>query len=475
MGQAEQALVLCERALSIDDQTLRFSVQKAYCLLALKQFTQAKSLICSLADQDVKGAVEHDQLGNLFSTIKMPEQALEHFEAALLLEPERAHFSMNVALTRQALGNLSGAELAFDQSILADTSNSEAWLHRSRLRKQTLERNHVQELEARLREAKLPWRSEMNLRYALAKEQEDLQAYDDSFAHLTRGAKLRRSHMKHDADSDIQVMELIKSHFSRSYFSQPSQGCETNEPVFIVGLPRTGTTLVERILGSHSEVFAAGELNNFADTLTRNVLSLQKGQVKSREEFVVSSSQLDFKRLGEEYVASTRPYTGHCARFVDKLPLNFLYCGLIAKALPNAKIIHVQRHPMDSCFAMYKTLFKQAYPFSYDLKELGNYFIAYQQLTAHWQDIFPEQILPVSYENLVADIEGESRKMIDHCGLPWQEACLKFHSNPSPSTTASLAQVRQAVYTSSVDKWKHYEKGLQPLQEHLLNAGVCLD
>ena len=184
------------------------------------------------------------------------------------------------------------------------------------------------------------------------------------------------------------------------------------------------------------------------------------------------TGRLNFQKLGDAYLQSTRARAHGCAHFVDKLPLNFLYTGLIHLALPGAKIIHVQRNPMDCCYAIYKTLFRDAYPFSYNLQELGDYYLAYRELMAHWNSVLPGMIHTVQYEELVADLELQSRHLLSHCNLPWEQQCLAFEKSQASTSTASAVQVRRGLYNSSVGKWRHYEGQLQPLVEKLSAAGV---
>lgn len=437
----------------------------------LQQVEEAQELIANLGSAHLVNAAEYDTLGNLYSLSKDQQHALMCFEKAAELEPDNAHYHLNVALVRQAMGDLAGAESAFDKTISLNPENHEAWLHRSRLRKQTTSSNHTSNMETLIANGVDSWRGEVAVRYALAKEYEDLGDYKLSFQHLKIGSSLRRGHMQHDAQADLDTIDAIIDCFSEECFRKITVGNESEEPIFIVGFPRTGTTLVERILGSHSEVYSAGELNNFAESLNRNIAALGQKKPANRRQFVEASTLVNYTRLGEDYVSSTRPHTGKTLRFIDKLPLNFLYCGLILKALPNARIIHLTRHPMDTCFAVYKTLFKQAYPFSYDLKELAEYFLAYQKLMRHWHKCFPAKILDVSYESLTANQESESRKITSFCGLEWENACLEFHKNAAPSMTASLAQVRQPVYRTSVGRWHHYRNELQVLEEIFKQSG----
>lgn len=469
-GDKAAALKLVDRSLELAPSQFAYLSQRVYCLHAMQRGGEAHELTDELAERSLDQASDYDTLGNLYSLGKDQTAAESCFRKAVELEPSTAHFSVNLALALQANGKLDEAELAFDRAIALNPEDYEAWLHRSRLRKQKPQNNHVEDIEERLAQGTASWRGDMTLRYALAKEYEDLSDYQRSFHHLALGSKLRRSHMQHDSQGDLKAIDAIIRHFSEDYLGQVSAGCDSREPIFIVGLPRTGTTLVERILGSHSDVFAAGELNNFAESLTRQVSSLERKRPANREEFVEAATGISYADLGTTYVESTRPHTGHTAHFVDKLPLNFLYCGLILRALPNAKIVHLTRHPMDTCFAVYKTLFKQAYPYSYDLQELGQYYLAYRKLMSHWHEAAPGKILDVSYEQLTSNFEEECKRLISYCGLTWKDACLEFHANTAPSMTASLAQVRQPVYTTSVGRWKNYREQLRPLENILTQA-----
>ena len=252
-------------------------------------------------------------------------------------------------------------------------------------------------------------------------------------------------------------------------------GHETREPVFVLGLPRTGTTLVERILGNHSAVVAAGELRQFPEQMIRLARESLGGRDLPRDELVAHTLKLDMRELGRRYVESTRPRTGARPHFVDKLPLNYLYCGLIHGSLPGARIVHLRRHPLDACYAIYKTLFSRAYPFSYDLGELGQYYVAYDRLMSHWRTAMPGVIYDLHYEAIVDDPEGETRRLLDHCGLEFESACLDFHRSPEASTTASALQVRQPIYRDSVSRWRNVAAQLEPLTQVLRSNGIDLE
>ena len=277
--------------------------------------------------------------------------------------------------------------------------------------------------------------------------------------------------MRYSVETDLEIISRIRETYGPGLFDGRIQGFESPDPIFIVGLPRTGTTLVERILASHSRVFSAGELNHFSLALIPLVQNVAGTRRPSRLEFVDASARVDFHGLGAGLLGRDAIAPGWRPHFIDKLPFNFLYAGLIHLALPNARIVNVQRHPMDTCFAVFKQLFRDAYPFSYDLDELAQYFIAYHGLMQHWNAVMPGVIHAIRYEALVADVETEARRLLEYCGLPWDDQCLRFHENQQASTTASALQVRQPVYAGSVGKWRHFERQLAPLRRRSKTPG----
>ncbi|MEP6882452.1 MAG: sulfotransferase [Dokdonella sp.] len=388
---------------------------------------------------------------------------------ALARERNNPQFIYNHSTSLIALGRLAQAEAALDRVIDLKPDDADAWYNRATLRKQTPDYNHVAAIEAQLAKTSAQSSSRVALGYALAKELEDLREYPRSFAALKQAADLRRNHLRYRVEDDIETMQLIASAFDEAFFARKHPGHEDARPMFIVGLPRSGTTLVDRILSSHSAMRSRGETSDFVMALVK-----QAGKVGNKAELVQRSTRLDFAELGRAYCANLSDSPAE--RQIDKTPVNFLYLGLIAAALPSARIIHLRRNPMDVCYAMYKTLFRMAYPYSYDLGDLAHYWIAYDALMKHWKRVLPaSQFLEINYEDLVADQEGISRQLIGFVGLPWQQECLAFERNPEPSLTASAAQVRQPIYTSSVALWRRYETELAPLRAVLEAAGVVIE
>ena len=463
------ALGLIAGALEHAPADPRWLISRAQCLLALGRRREACEAAADARHRAPMNAIMLDAIGSLFSQAGDQLRALEAFDLAVAITPTHPHFMFNRATVKRFLGRLAEAEQDYDQVIALKPSDYEAYKNRSELKTQTQSTNHIPELEQVLAQNIDDWRGAVQIRYALAKEFEDLGEYAKSFAHLKAGAQERRRHMRYEVASDEATADWIIQAFPRAQPQDPSAA--RADPIFIVGLPRSGTTLVDRVLGSHSTINSAGELDYFAQCLVAAVRRDHPTPLP-RQDLVARSATLDFSALGHAYLECTRQGVATSLRITDKMPLNYLYCGLIHRALPNAKIVHLTRHPMAAGYAMYKTLFKDAYPFSYDLEEIGRYYVAYRRLMDHWQTSLPGVIHEVSYEALVTDQHGETERLLNFCGLDWQEACVDFHRNVAATTTASAVQVRQPIYRTSVSQWRHYETELQPLAKILRAAGL---
>jgi Sulfotransferase domain. len=413
----------------------------------------------------------HSELGSLLLLLGRHEESLAQYTAAAKLAPHEAEYWFNQAALLRYLGRIDDAEAGFDAALALKPTEYEAYNARSQLRRQTPDRNHLASLQQAIARTTDP-SGLVQLHYALAKEHEDLGHYDAAFASLATGASLKRRHMQYDVSTDLAIMDAIAATFDATMFDGRIVGDADPSPIFVLGMPRTGTTLVERILASHPLVQSAGELNTFGLELMRLARGTGSHPPAGRIEFVRSTAKLDFCQLGEAYLRGVQPLRDGRPRFVDKLPFNFLYAGLIHLALPRARIVHLQRHPLDTCYAVYKQLFRDAYPFSYDLDELARYFVGYRSLMDHWRRAMPGVVLDVRYEDLVDDLEGQSRRLLGHCGLPWDPVVLRFHENAQASTTASATQIRQPLYATSVGKWRHVARQLEPVRVILERAGI---
>jgi tetratricopeptide (TPR) repeat protein len=469
-GRVRDALHAIDRALQLDPLP-RYRLHRALCLMQLGDRAAVTREAPGLRQARFNDAALHADTGTLLHEVGDHAGALEHYTRAIELDLSSAQYRYNRAAVHRYLGDIEAAELDFDAAIRLRPDDYEAYNSRAHLRTQTAERNHIEQLERLLVGCtSVPGR--VQLCFALAKELEDINAYERSFVLLRQGADLKRRHMRYSVEADLDIIARIRQVYGPRMFDGQVAGCDDDSAIFVIGMPRTGTTLVERVLDSHPQVRSAGELNDFGTELVRLASRLPGGPASSRVEFVDRTARLDFRALGEAYLRATQPLRAGTPRFVDKLPFNYLYAGLIHLALPRARIVCLRRHPMDTCYAMYKQLFRDAYPFSYDLDELGRYYGAFEQLMRHWNEVMPGVILTVTYEELVADLEGTARRLLEHCALPWHDECLRFHRNPRASTTASAVQVRQPIYDTSVGKWRHYASQLEPLRATLARGGI---
>lgn len=456
-----------------EDAALRL----AECYLFCGQVDESISLLADCESRALNEPQLLQRIAELYTQCSQFFMARRCHARALHLRPANPEIIYNLAASCIALGDLKEAERLLTGVIRLNPQDYDAYQNRSTLRRQTPEDNHVDQLMAVLGRLGKEDPGRVPVCYALAKELEDLQRFDESFRCLQEGAMARRVRLDYDVNRDISAMELIAETFDEKLMRVAPPIEDAGRPVFVLGLPRSGSTLIDRIISSHSQAASLGEINTLAFALMQTVgdSASATGAATSRDDLIRRSAQIDFTLLGERYTQAISRYNEGQIRLVDKTPLNFLYLGLIRLAMPEARVIHVRRHPVDSCYAIYKTLFRMGYPFSYSLQDVGRYYIAYRKLMAHWRKLAPGSFLDVDYETLVENQETESRRIVDWCGLEWEPACLEFHRSTAPAATASAAQVRQPIYSTSVGKWRCYEKQLAPFVARLREHGIAVD
>jgi tetratricopeptide (TPR) repeat protein len=467
-GRFDDMLELARAALARDASHRGAQLQYAEACIFCGEHGLARVQLLSLekdADDD-SALLQH--VAGFYAHSGKHEDAHRCYLRAVELMPDEAAALYNLASSYIAVGEIDEAERLFSRVIQLNPADHDAWQNRSTLKKQTDDVNHLAAIRQRLSELPAADPGDVPLNYALAKELEDLGEFDAGFAALSRGAAARRRRMAYDVRHDVTAMDRIRTLFDSDYAAQKPPATERTGPIFVMGLPRSGTTLVDRIISSHSQVESMGEINDFALTLTR------LAKVANKNALLDTSIKIDSEQLGAGYIRSVGNYGGHHPYFIDKTPANFLYLGLIAKALPGVPVLHVRRHPVDSCLAMYRTLFRMGYPFSYDLDDLASYYIAYDRLMRHWHAVFPGIMLDVFYEELVEQQEVVTRRMIQHCNLEFEPACLQFENNRTPVATASAAQVRRPIYRDALARWRRYEKQLDPLLRRLEAANIAI-
>jgi len=458
------------RAIRLDADDPRYHAHLARCFVALNRRFDARREARIAVGLVPRDALTLDTIGVVLSRTGDHTEAIPLFERAVGLDAGNASYFYNLGAARQFNANFEGAEAAYRRAIELAPDLYRAHSSLVQLRRATAERNRVAELEALFEHLGSDADATLNIGHALAKELEDLGEYPRAFEWLERATAAKRAALQYDGAEDARLFAAAAGTVRPN-----ARGHLSEEPLFVIGMPRTGTTLVDRILSSHPDAMSAGELTDFA-LIVKRMTGTASDRVLDVDTLAASAT-LDFASLGARYIDSTRPQTGRTRRFIDKMPLNFFYAGLIHAALPNARIVCLRRNPMDACLSNIRQLFATRfsyYDYSLDLLDTGRYYVQFDSLMATWRRLLPEtRFIQVQYEALVANQECETRRLVEFCGLPWNEACLNFHTNAAPVATASSVQVRSPIYSHSVGRWKRYGAKLDALRALFDEAGVA--
>jgi tetratricopeptide (TPR) repeat protein len=410
-------------------------------------------------------AEAHRNLGNAFLALNRNEEAIAHYEQSLATMPAQAEVYNNIGGAHHVLGRFEDASRAYERAIALAPRKAAILLNLAGLKPFTTASDpRLLALEALAEPGtSLEADDEIAMHFALGKAFADLDQHERAFRHFITGNALKRRRVIYDETDTLRTFARIRAGFGRALLTEPG-GDPSEVPVFVVGMPRSGTTLIEQILASHSKVYGAGEREDVR--ALASTLAAPNGA--KFPEAVATLSPDDRRRLGARYLEALRAAAPAAARIVDKMPMNFLYLGLIHLALPRARIIHVRRNPVDTCCSCFSLLFAGNLAYTYELGELGRYYRAYQTLMAHWRTVLPKDVmLELAYEDVVDDLEGQTRAILAHCGLEWETACLAFHQTQRSVQTASVAQVRRPIYRGSVGRSLHYRPLLRPLLEAL--------
>jgi tetratricopeptide (TPR) repeat protein len=473
-GQADAALALVNGWLREHPADSQWLLRKAECLLALGRREPAVEAALAAASTAQELPATLDAIG-VFLVVQAADyaKALEIYDRAVRCSPADRALRHKRAWVELLLGHFERATTDFEAILAASPGDADALKWLADLRRQTRDSNRIAAMQAALSAAAPDSTQAATLHFALAKSYEDLGEHDKSWSHLVTGNRLERARFKYDPMLDRAIMERIIAGFGQIETEAADRTGES--PIFIVGLPRSGTTLVERIIGGHSLAHAAGELQALPEAV-RFASQPELGKPRRGLELAAMLPRLDAGLIAREYLARTRTMRGERPRFIDKQPINFYYCPLILRAFPKARIVHLTRHPMAVCYAIYKVRVQEGgLRFAYDLSEIGEFYLGYRRMMAHWHEVLPGRILDVAYEDVVCALEPTTRRILDYLGLPFEARCLEFDRNPAPSTTSSVVQVRQGLYDTSVSQWRHYAKHLTSLAAQLAAGGVPIE
>lgn len=470
LAQMRAAVVHLRRATQLSPERADYAAQMARLLVALRAPQEARQYADKAEALAPDDAYTLDTLGVVFTRLNEHARALVAFEAAVRRVPGEAAFHYNHGTSLLFFGRIEEAEAAYRRCLECAPHYWRAYTSLSHIRRWQQSDNNISLYTEALEFAEKSPEGSLYVNLAMAKELEDIGDYPSAFARYTRAKSSQKSFRSYRSENDEVMFERLMRAFDD--IDDFEDGAGREEPIFIVGMPRSGTTLVDRIISSHPDVHSAGELENFPVMVKRHS-GTQTNEV-SDAETLTALSGINWKALGDAYVDSTRPGTAVAPRFIDKLPHNFLYVGHIAKALPKARIILLRRDPMDTCLSNFRQLFSltsSIYDYSFDLEDTGRYYVMFDRLMTYWKERLDGRILEVHYEDLVENQEQETRRIIEFCGLGWNDACLRFEENSAPVATASVVQVRSKVTRDYMGRWRRYGEAVEPLKE-LLGAAV---
>ncbi|TPJ59450.1 sulfotransferase [Mesorhizobium sp. B2-6-1] len=394
------------------------------------------------------------------------DDALAVFRGALSIRPKDAELLHGLGVGLMEKGELDEAADLFRQALAADPGMARAWLMLTQVKRQKERDAELTGMEAQHAKALPDSLARMQLAFGLGKVNDDLKDYNRAFDYFAEGNAIRRKGIDYDAERTRAEFEAMKTVFDRDFFQKHrSSAISDDTPIFVVGMPRSGTTLVEQIIASHPQVYGAGELGILKTAVGRQFPATMPGGFPWG---VSDAPDTDFAEAGRAYLDMLHARYPHMRHVTDKMPGNFLLVGFIHMMMPKARIIHCARDAAATCLSIYKVHFRgDSHRYGYDLGELADFHNLYTDIMAHWHKVLPGVVHDVRYEDFVADQEGQSRALIDYLGLPWDDAVLSFHQTDRPVRTASAAQVRQPMYQGSVDLWKRYGDRLKPLLDRL--------
>jgi len=463
LGRLDESLEAINEGIGLNPMIPKAYLQRAGLYSKKSKYEEAFEDYDHALSIDSKFVEAHNNKGALYTDLGRMREALDSYDKAIQIEPRSAHIHYNKALANASLGRFDEAIKGHEKALELNPTHGQAFQSLSNLTSLKPTDSIVTSSINLLADGNKSDDHKAPFLFALGKIYEVAGDYDTSFSYLEKGNLVQNTLLNYNFQNYIYTFKRIKHIYSELKSRELSNHQLTNpsRPIFIVGMPRSGTSLVEQILASHQEVYGAGELR-FIGELMGNLLELyppQKNQIKNDSPFgkaLEFFSQDYYEKVA--YLGITKPV------FTDKMPHNFRFIGFILKSFPEARVIHCKRHPIATCWSIFKTLFgHMGNSFAYNLNSLGNYYKLYEDLMAFWHREFPGKIYDLSYEGLTENQEDESRRLLDFCGLEWQEECMQFHKTERTVKTASMNQVRKKLYQGSSDEWKKYEKHLKPL------------
>jgi tetratricopeptide (TPR) repeat protein len=464
LNRLQEAADLLRRAIVIESRNEKLFVHLTNVLLDQRRFEEADAANKRTLALNPDNPDALNLAGQLAFERHDADGALAYYRRALEIKPDLADVHNNMGNLLKQIGRLQQANESYLEALRLEPTRAGVYINLADSTKFARGDPHLVAMEALAAKVEgLSQTDRMQLDFALAKAYADLKDYRRSFTHLLAGNAAKRATISYDEPAALELFDRIAAAFTPELIAEKSAGGDPSRmPIFIIGMPRSGTTLIEQIMASHPLVHGAGELAAFNDVIA--TVHASDGSSVPYPEFVPALDAGALQKIGARYISEVRKVAPPAEYFTDKMPSNYYFVGLIHLALPNAKIVHLVRDPVDTCLSCFSKLFNAEHNHTYDLGELGRYYKQYERLMAHWRWVLPaHSMLEVHYEDVVADLEGQARRIIDYCGLSWDERCLAFHKTERPVRTASATQVRQPIYKSAIGRWRVYEEHLGPL------------
>jgi len=455
-----------DHLLTRSKQNLKFVT--AVALVRRRAFAQAIEQLNFLLNEDPENPKYRIVKGAVLVRMGDSTTALQIFESVLKDHPRQALALLSYGHALKSMGRADEAAQVYRRAVNKSPGVGEAYWSLANLKTYRFSDDDIKAMRSAIGSGGGDADDRSHLAFALAKALEDRERYHESFKYYQRGNAIRRLEHRYDPKKNsYNAVRQLHTCTADFFAAREGQGCPARDPIFIVGLPRAGSTLLEQILASHSRVEGTAELPDII-AISRQLGGRKRDNPATKyPEILADLSAQNLHDLGEDYLASTRVQRSGSPFFIDKMPNNFLHIGLIHLILPNARIIDARRHPMAGCFSGYKQLFAQGQTFSYHLSDVGHYYRNYIKVMDHWDKVLPGRVLRVQYEELVADPESQIRRLLDYCALSFEEQCLRFYETERAIRTPSAEQVRQPIYTGGLEQWRHFESHLAPLKEAL--------
>ena len=466
LEQRDDAIILLERAVELKPKFAGAWADLAETYTESEKFGEALDAVQRVIKLQPNMPFGHMIRGSILGKKDDHEGAINAFKEALEIEPDHIGSNMGLGNTLKTIGRYDEAVKSYKKCIEAQPLFSEAYWSLANLKTYSFDDDEIKNMEKHVQSQDLTPASKAFFHIAIANAKEKQMKYGEAWYHFHTGNELRRTSEIYDSVTTQVTHDALIETFDEEFVnSTKGSGCQSDAPIFILGLPRSGSTLIEQILASHSRVEGTRELPDIS-LLGRRLTKSKPPGIKYPDavKHMTDEEKIEY---GESYLETSKRYRTDKPRFIDKMPNNFAHIGFIKTILPNAKIINAKRHPLDSCVSSFKQLFYKGQSWSYDLFEIGEYYLEYERMMDHWHSLYPGEIYDIQYENIVNNQEDESRALIQYCGLDWEDSCLRFYENKRSVNTASSEQVRQPIYKGAMYAWKNYESEIGALKDIL--------